>query len=110
MRIHKFWLGVLSFCLICPAQSITLTDQEAGEQFYRMVQQQVPLVSDALVTDYISHLGDHLVAYSNDPDDPFHFFVVDLPIVNAFAGPGGYIGVFGGLIVVRKNRNAVGLS
>ncbi|MEO0579831.1 MAG: M48 family metalloprotease, partial [Pseudomonadota bacterium] len=42
---------------------------------------------------------------ANDGDYEFHFFVVDDPSINAFALPGGYIGIHTGLIEATRNEN-----
>lgn len=86
-------------------QAQSLSDQEAGEKFYQMVRQQLPLVSDPLITDYIRNIGYRLVSYSETPEDPFHFFVIKSNVINAFAGPAGYIGVYGGLITATKTES-----
>ncbi|MES2203692.1 MAG: M48 family metalloprotease [Pseudomonadota bacterium] len=87
------------------AEASVFSDQEAGEKFFQMVQQQLPLVSDAIVNDYIQNLGYRLVSYSDAPTHPFHFFVIQQDVINAFAGPGGYVGVFGGLIDVTQTES-----
>ena len=98
-------IGIITCLITTNAQTQSLSEQEAGKKFFQMVQQQLPLVSDPLITDYINNLGSRLVSYSNTPEDPFHFFVIKSNIVNAFAGPGGYIGVFGGLITATKTES-----
>lgn len=76
-----------------------------GADFMRQVRQQLPLVHDPLITDYIQRLGNYLVTHSPAKGQHFHFFVVDDDSVNAFAGPGGYIGVNAGLITTAKNES-----
>ncbi len=87
------------------ANATPFSDQDAGEKFFNMVQQQLPLVSDAIINDYIQTLGYRLVSYSDAPTHPFYFFVIQQDIINAFAGPGGYVGVFGGLINVTETES-----
>jgi len=45
------------------------------------------------------------VAYSPKPDQPFTFFVVRDPDINAFALPGGFIGVNSGLIRMTTDES-----
>lgn len=92
--------GDSSGSLISPAQ-----EQALGEAFMRSVRSQVPLVNDPLIDAYVSRLGNRLVANSDAPGYPFTFFVVDDKSVNAFAGPGGYIGVHTGLITTAENES-----
>jgi len=92
--------GDSSGALISPVQ-----EQALGEAFMRSVRSQVKLISDPNITRYISRLGARLVANSDTPNYPFTFFVVDDPSINAFAGPGGYIGVHTGLLLATENES-----
>ena len=56
------------------------------------------VLDDPLVGDYLHSLGYRLVSVSDRPDLEFTFFVVRSNEINAFAAPGGYIGVNIGLI------------
>ena len=71
----------------------------------RSVRAQTTLVTDPEISDYIDRLGHRLVASSDAPNYPFTFFVVNNPVVNAFAGPGGYIGIHTGLILTARNES-----
>lgn len=93
------------FCLTTTAHATYFSDQDAGKTFFKMVQQQLPLVSDPIINDYIQTLGYRLVAHSDAPTHYFYFFVIQQDVINAFAGPGGYIGVFGGLINVTQTES-----
>ncbi len=53
---------------------------------------------DPLVSDYLHSLGYRLVSMSDRSDLEFTFFVVRSNEINAFAAPGGYIGVNIGLM------------
>lgn len=56
------------------------------------------LVDDPELQNYVSELGLELAAVSERPDLPWSFKVVDDPIVNAFALPGGFIYVTRGIL------------
>ena len=92
--------GDSSGSLISPAQ-----EMELGAAFMRSVRSQTTLVNDPEIHGYIKQLGYRLVASSDTPSYPFTFFVVDNPAVNAFAGPGGYIGIHTGLILTARNES-----
>ncbi len=62
-------------------------------------------VDDALVDQYINDLGYRLVASSDRPKDHFSFFIVKDTQINAFAAPGGYIGVNAGLINITSSES-----
>jgi beta-barrel assembly-enhancing protease len=66
---------------------------------------QAQVLDDALLDDYINALGYRLVSYSPQPDQPFTFFVVRDSSINAFALPGGFVGVNAGLITTTANES-----
>jgi predicted Zn-dependent protease len=92
--------GDSSGSLISPAQ-----EREFGAMFMRSIRAQTTLINDPHTVGYIRQLGDRLVTYSDSPGYPFTFFVVQDPSVNAFAGPGGYIGIHTGLILTAENES-----
>ena len=76
-----------------------LQEKELGEAFFRGLHSQLEINQDPEISDYIQSIGQKLAAQSDNPSQSFHFFVVNDPSINAFAGPGGYIGVNSGLIL-----------
>src|SRR5262249_42739442 len=53
---------------------------------------------------YVSSIGTLLAHTTERPDIPFTFTVLDTPMVNAFALPGGYVYVTRGLIALADNE------
>lgn len=90
-------MGDSSGTLISPAE-----EKEFGEAFFRSLHSQISINQDAEIQQYIQTIGERLVANSDLPGNPFHFFVVMENNINAFAGPGGYIGVNSGLILITE--------
>ncbi|MDP3333241.1 MAG: M48 family metalloprotease, partial [Methylococcaceae bacterium] len=90
-------MGDSSGTLISPQE-----EKEFGEFFFRSLHRQVTINQDAEIQQYIQTIGEKLTAHSDTPGYPFHFFVVLENNINAFAGPGGYIGVNSGLIVTTE--------
>jgi predicted Zn-dependent protease len=62
---------------------------------------------DQQVQSYITSLGTLLARASDRPDQHFTFTVLDSPIVNAFAVPGGYIYITRGLLALANNEAEV---
>jgi len=87
-------MGDSSGTLLTPQE-----EKELGEAFFRSLHTQVNINQDAEIQTYIQTIGDKLAAASDAPGYPFHFFVVMDNDINAFAGPGGYIGINSGLIL-----------
>lgn len=90
-------MGDSSGTLITPAE-----EKEFGEAFFRSLHSQISINQDAEIQQYIQTIGEKLVVNSDAPSNPFHFFVVMEKDINAFAGPGGYIGVNSGLILITE--------
>ncbi|MGZ8157828.1 MAG: beta-barrel assembly-enhancing protease [Methylobacter sp.] len=90
-------MGDSSGTLITPAE-----EKEFGEAFFRSLHSQISINQDAEIQQYIQTIGEKLVVNSDAPSNPFHFFVVMENNINAFAGPGGYIGVNSGLILMTE--------
>ncbi len=80
-------------------------ERRLGEELIREVRQRVPLHADPEVQYYISDLGQRLLARADGPDFDYNFFVVDSPAINAFAMPGGNIGINTGLIVRTESES-----
>ena len=80
-------------------------ERRLGQAFMRSVRATQKVVSDPLINAYFESLGHRLAANSNSQDRTFHFFLIDSPEVNAFAGPGGYIGVNTGLITTTESES-----
>ncbi len=93
-------IGDSSGTLITPIQ-----EQELGEAFFRNLHAQVQISQDSDIQQYIQSIGQKLVVNSDTPGSPFHFFVVLDNTINAFAGPGGYIGVNSGLIIASESES-----
>jgi len=74
-------------------------EQQLGAQLMRQIRARVPLVQDVQITEYIQNLGNRLVRATGRTDlNNFTFFIIDDPRINAFAIPGGYVGINSGLI------------
>lgn len=80
-------------------------EQRLGEAFMRYVRARMKLADDPLAIEYLQSMGRDLVSHSDNPGLSFDFFLVDNQDVNAFAGPGGHIGVNTGLILTTQSEN-----
>jgi len=90
-----------------PADAILSKSDEAriGRSIMRSIRASGQLVEDPLITEYINEIGHRIAAHTNDGDHSFTFFVVDDPNINAFALPGGYIGVHTGLLDATRSEH-----
>jgi predicted Zn-dependent protease len=85
--------GKSQLALISEAQEIAM-----GKEADQQVVQSLGLYQDDELQRYVSQLGQRLAKDSERPNLPWTFRVVDDPVVNAFALPGGYIYVTRGLL------------
>jgi len=93
-----------------PADAILTksTESQIGRAIMRDIRRSGRVVEDPQITEYINEIGHRIAAQTNDGDYEFTFFVVDDPHINAFALPGGYIGVHTGLIEASRNGWCIG--
>ncbi|MGN6092029.1 MAG: M48 family metalloprotease [Luteibacter jiangsuensis] len=93
-------LGSSANALISPREA-----DQYGAMMLRQMHALDMTVDDALLDQYINDLGYRLVAASDRPKDHFSFFIVRDDQINAFAAPGGYIGVNAGLIDITSSES-----
>ena len=85
-------------------KTITLNDEKRiGSNIYKNLQKSNYIVNNILVSDYISYLGNKL-SRNISKDRDYVIFVTRSSSVNAFAVPGGYIGLNAGLITLTENE------
>ncbi len=76
-----------------------LQERAMGAGFMRQIRASVPLINDVQLQEYIQNLGNRLaLASGKTANTQFTFFIVKDKAINAFAIPGGYVGVNVGLI------------
>lgn len=113
-------LRAIAVSLLCvyPAQAAELPDlgeaarvtfssaqeEKLGQEIMRQIRSSGAYLDDPEVADYLNSIGERLVAASGDPGRHFEFFAVSDPSLNAFALPGGFIGVHTGLIAAARNE------
>ncbi len=93
-------LGDASQADLSPAQ-----ERKIGETIIRQIRASGGYMNDPEVNDYLNQLGQRLVGALKDTKQDFQFFAVPDPTINAFALPGGYVGVHTGLILLTQNES-----
>lgn len=126
MPTHRLLAGLLSTCVAFAAGAAPaakgqvrlpelggsaqamLSPSEANQYGASMLHQMRSMhmvLDDPLVNAYLNDVGYRLVAHSDNPSQKFTFFVVKTQDINAFAVPGGYIGVYAGLIDLTHSES-----
>jgi predicted Zn-dependent protease len=93
-------LGDVSQSSISPQQ-----ERQIGEQSMFQIRASKQYLDDAEIADYLNALGSRLVANSSEPSQPFEFFAINDNAINAFAMPGGFVGVNSGLLLTAQNES-----
>ncbi|MGI9292265.1 MAG: beta-barrel assembly-enhancing protease, partial [Gammaproteobacteria bacterium] len=90
-----------------PSDAILNKQLEAriGRQVYYSLLNTGTIMTDPEIQEYIQSVGMRLVAASDAYNQRFKFFVVENNVINAFALPGGYIGMHSGLIMTTDNES-----
>lgn len=80
-------------------------EKEIGESYLQYLRQKNRTLDDVEVDNYLNRLGYQLVSNTQSSDYPFTFFTLRDQSINAFAVPGGYIGMNAGLILKTRNES-----
>ena len=81
-------------------------EKRIGESIMRDIRlRETSYLDDPEVTDYLNRLGRGLAAHAHEAQQDFEFFALRDPTLNAFAMPGGYIGVHSGLILAAQSES-----
>ena len=87
-------------------RTLSLDDEAAiGRQVMRDLRTAGIILDDPAATEYLQSLGQRLASVSGDRTQQYTFFLVDSADLNAFALPGGYIGINAGLLMATADES-----
>jgi predicted Zn-dependent protease len=122
MRIPNFGIPTLAIALtFCAAHALSQPalpslgdrisgtvslDQEyaMGQQFLSQLRRGAPTIPDPLLNTYLENISYKLAARSQLKDRRLSFVIIDSEEINAFAAPGGIIGVNTGLFLNARTE------
>jgi predicted Zn-dependent protease len=81
--------------------------QEASigaQEHEKILAQYGGMIQNRALQDYVTSVGNKIVPYTERKDVNYTFTVLDSPIVNAFALPGGYVYVTRGLLALANSE------
>lgn len=93
-------LGDASSSIVSPAK-----EYELGQTWLRLYRSRVPTSSDPLINDYLEHLLNKLAQHSQLQDRRLELILVKNLSMNAFAVPGGVVGVHTGLFLYAESEH-----
>ena len=93
-------LGDTSGALLSP-----VLERKIGEQAMQQIRHDPAYLDDPELTEYVNEVGRRIVAASSDAQQDFEFFLVRDNTINAFAMPGGFVGVHTGLLLAAQTES-----
>lgn len=80
-------------------------ERKIGRQVVSELLAQGLIIEDAQISEYLNRVGGRLVGQTADSSDHIQFYVIDSGQVNAFALPGGFIGINAGLLTETDSES-----
>jgi predicted Zn-dependent protease len=80
------------------------TEIEMGKETDISIRQEYGIYEDEALNAYVRSIGEMMVPNTHRPALPYHFAVLDTPIENAFAAPGGYIYITRGMLALMNDE------
>lgn len=90
-----------------PADQVFTAGEEysIGSSIVRQLRDSGEILDDPELTDYVQQLGQRLAVQAHEGNLKFHFFIMKDTDLNAFALPGGFIGVNAGLFTATASES-----
>jgi predicted Zn-dependent protease len=86
-------------------QALSLSDEKKlGRKTMEQIRDHFSLIEDGEIIAYVQAVGNRIAEQLGTTTYSFQFYVIDEPIPNAFAVPGGYIFLYRGLIEMMESE------
>ena len=99
---------ILVFGVMLPKKSFPITvaqEEELAKEFINVVLKNYKFVKDPLILGYVNKIGKKILSVVPAQSFPYHFYVVQEDVYNAFAGPAGHIFINSGLFEAMESEN-----
>jgi beta-barrel assembly-enhancing protease len=108
--IHKWGRQALLFVMLMAyaanAAAITLTQEEKlSKEFLEAVFQSFEIIEDPVIVGQVRRVAKRIMDVLPPQPLTYHFYVINNSEYNAFAGPGGHIFVFSGLLAAMDDES-----
>ena len=88
------------------ASGLTVSDEEKmAKSFLKVIYSYYEIIDDPVIADYVSKIGNRIVAGLEKPLFNYHFYVIKTDPYNAFAIPAGYIFINSGLLMAMDDED-----
>ena len=78
---------------------------EMGKETDAQIAREYGYYPDPELSKYVASIGMALAPHTHRPNLAYHFAVLDTPVVNAFAAPGGYVYVTRGILALMNSES-----
>lgn len=80
-------------------------ERRLGSAMMHQLRDRGLIIDDVQLNEYLASIGQRIATYAEQHGNPYTFFLVRDGSVNAFAAPGGFIGVNSGLISATRSQD-----
>ncbi|MGD0781411.1 MAG: M48 family metalloprotease [Candidatus Aminicenantales bacterium] len=94
--------GEKEFNIVSEAMEIQM-----GQETDVSIRAEYGIYDDRTLNAYVEAVGRRMVPITHRPNLPYHFAVLDTPVENAFAAPGGYIYITRGMLAIINDEAAL---
>ena len=121
MRVRAFCSRVSAALVLCGISAACATnpvsgkkqvsllseaeEQAIGQQQDAEIRREMGIYNDRGLEQYVNEVGQELASKSHRPNLPWTFTIVDSPVINAFALPGGYVYVTRGILAYLDDES-----
>jgi len=109
--IFLFLMVFIASCAVNPVtgeRQLSLYSEQdeiaIGKQTDVQIRNQYGIYNDPALNEYVARVGASLGPYTHRSHLEYHFAVLDSPVVNAFAVPGGYVYVTRGILALMRSE------
>lgn len=115
-RIRTSLLAIFMVGCLCPGVGVgsvhagyanltTSEERDLGEEFMAYVKKRFEFVEAPSIVDYVRDVGGRILDHCASPPFDFQFYVIKEDVYNAFAGPGGHICIYSGLLMAMESED-----
>lgn len=103
--VHAQPTGIPSMGVASAAELSPELERTLGDAIMEQGRRDPTYISDPDVLQYLTDMGQKLASHASTAADRINVFALRDPQINAFALPGGYIGINSGLVVAAESES-----
>ena len=80
-------------------------ERQLGAQVQQRLRERGLIIDDPQLNEYLSSVGQRIATYADQTSHDYNFYWINAESINAFAAPGGFIGMHAGLLLATRNED-----